>query len=163
MAIVNAIFAPFIVLYLLMYSFFRYFEVSSFSSPDLTPLAGVTEPIPSMTCCAGIPQEPVFDWRADVYAVREVEVPRVQRAPAPVPDPTRLVSPDRQEVHRPVSEGTHCPRHEVSQLPHSLRVLKPGLLTVMSSLSQICLVRCRVFRCRSDPRLGARPGSGPPL
>lgn len=27
MAIVNALFAPFIVLYLLMYSFFRYFEV----------------------------------------------------------------------------------------------------------------------------------------
>jgi autophagy-related protein 9 len=28
MGILNAIFAPFIVLYLLMYSFFRYFEVS---------------------------------------------------------------------------------------------------------------------------------------
>lgn len=27
MGILNAIFAPFIVLYLLMYSFFRYFEV----------------------------------------------------------------------------------------------------------------------------------------
>lgn len=33
MAIVNAIFAPFIVLYLLMYSFFRYFEVSSPAFP----------------------------------------------------------------------------------------------------------------------------------
>lgn len=30
MGILNAIFAPFIVLYLLMYSFFRYFEVSIF-------------------------------------------------------------------------------------------------------------------------------------
>lgn len=29
MGILNAIFAPFIVLYLLMYSFFRYFEVSA--------------------------------------------------------------------------------------------------------------------------------------
>ena len=29
MGILNAIFAPFIVLYLLMYSFFRYFEVFS--------------------------------------------------------------------------------------------------------------------------------------
>lgn len=29
MGILNAIFAPFIVLYLLMYSFFRYFEVGS--------------------------------------------------------------------------------------------------------------------------------------
>jgi autophagy-related protein 9 len=28
MGLINAIFAPFIVLYLLMYSFFRYFEVS---------------------------------------------------------------------------------------------------------------------------------------
>ena len=27
MAVINAVFAPFIVLYLLMYSFFRYFEV----------------------------------------------------------------------------------------------------------------------------------------
>lgn len=36
MGILNAIFAPFIVLYLLMYSFFRYFEVShsfNFSKP----------------------------------------------------------------------------------------------------------------------------------
>lgn len=29
MGILNAIFAPFIVLYLLMYAFFRYFEVSA--------------------------------------------------------------------------------------------------------------------------------------
>jgi autophagy-related protein 9 len=29
MGILNVIFAPFIVLYLLMYSFFRYFDVSS--------------------------------------------------------------------------------------------------------------------------------------
>lgn len=28
MAVINAVFAPFIVLYLLMYSFFRYFEAS---------------------------------------------------------------------------------------------------------------------------------------
>jgi len=28
MGVLNAIFAPFIVLYLVMYSFFRYFEVS---------------------------------------------------------------------------------------------------------------------------------------
>jgi autophagy-related protein 9 len=28
MGILNAVFAPFIILYLLMYSFFRYFEVS---------------------------------------------------------------------------------------------------------------------------------------
>jgi autophagy-related protein 9 len=28
MGVLNAIFAPFIVLYLLIYSFFRYFEVS---------------------------------------------------------------------------------------------------------------------------------------
>lgn len=28
MALINAVFAPFIVLYLLTYSFFRYFEVS---------------------------------------------------------------------------------------------------------------------------------------
>jgi hypothetical protein len=34
MGILNAIFAPFIVLYLLMYSFFRYFEVSRFHPYD---------------------------------------------------------------------------------------------------------------------------------
>ena len=32
MGILNAIFAPFIVLYLLMYSFFRYFEVCLFDA-----------------------------------------------------------------------------------------------------------------------------------
>ena len=35
MGILNAIFAPFIVLYLLMYSFFRYFEVSMSRSPTI--------------------------------------------------------------------------------------------------------------------------------
>ena len=29
MGVINAIFAPFIILYLVMYSFFRYFEASS--------------------------------------------------------------------------------------------------------------------------------------
>lgn len=37
MGLINALFAPFIVLYLLMYSFFRYFEVSSYDS-----LSGLT-------------------------------------------------------------------------------------------------------------------------
>jgi hypothetical protein len=32
MGMLNAVFAPFIVLYLLMYSFFRYFEVCVFSA-----------------------------------------------------------------------------------------------------------------------------------
>jgi Autophagy protein ATG9 len=32
MGILNAIFAPFIVLYFLMYSFFRYFEVGDISN-----------------------------------------------------------------------------------------------------------------------------------
>lgn len=35
MGILNAIFAPFIVLYLIMYSFFRYFEVSIYSRYSL--------------------------------------------------------------------------------------------------------------------------------
>ena len=35
MALINAVFAPFIVLYLLMYSFFRYFEVRYHSSTCL--------------------------------------------------------------------------------------------------------------------------------
>lgn len=33
MGLINAVFAPFIVLYLLMYSFFRYFEVRLPPSP----------------------------------------------------------------------------------------------------------------------------------
>ena len=42
MGILNAIFAPFIVLYLLMYSFFRYFEVR-FPSHE----GAVTHSVPS--------------------------------------------------------------------------------------------------------------------
>lgn len=33
MGLINAVFAPFIVLYLLMYSFFRYFEVRRARNP----------------------------------------------------------------------------------------------------------------------------------
>ena len=38
MGILNAIFAPFIVLYLIMYSFFRYFEVCIYPYDCLWPM-----------------------------------------------------------------------------------------------------------------------------
>lgn len=63
--LLNAVFAPFIVVYLLLYSFFRYFEVGGASD---------------QTDAAGVPQESIFHgWQA-VHSLRPVEVPRVQRA-----------------------------------------------------------------------------------
>lgn len=70
MGILNAIFSPFIILYLLMYSFFRYFEVSFASASKQDP----SQPALS----TGIPQEPISHRQPRVHALREVEVPRVQ-------------------------------------------------------------------------------------
>lgn len=65
MGILNAIFAPFIVLYLLMYSFFRYFEVRT----DI--------PLPSLLMLfveAGVSQGPVLNWRPQIYVICPLEV-----------------------------------------------------------------------------------------
>jgi len=70
MGILNAIFAPFIVLYLLMYSFFRYFEVG-FLVPALSPV------ISNLT--TGISQRPIHDRGAPIHLLCRVEVQRVQR------------------------------------------------------------------------------------
>ena len=43
MGMINAVFAPFIVLYLLMYSFFRYFEVRL--AHDLSLIQTLTIPL----------------------------------------------------------------------------------------------------------------------
>ena len=95
MGALNAIFAPFIVVYLLMYSFFRYFEVS-------------------LIICAvrhrtqfgilGIPQQPFEHRRSVVHAVRPVEVPRVQRASASLQAPSERVVRNFKYLHRPVSQ-----------------------------------------------------------
>jgi hypothetical protein len=64
MGILNAIFAPFIILYLLMYSFFRYFEVREIlDTDDLFSLL-----------VKGVPQEPVEHERTALYSIRAVEV-----------------------------------------------------------------------------------------
>jgi hypothetical protein len=70
MGLINAAFAPFILLYLMMYSFFRYFEVH--------PLL-FTQKVHILTLLPdpGVPQEPVVDRLTTVHAARAVEVPRV--------------------------------------------------------------------------------------
>lgn len=74
MGILNAIFAPFIVVYLLMYSFFRYFEVRPFLLMMWLFSMGRT----------GILQEPVCNQRSRLHPLCAVEVPGIQRAAAPV-------------------------------------------------------------------------------
>lgn len=66
MGVLNALFAPFIVVYLLIYSFFRYFEVS--------PREGWHYVLTG----AGVPQEPFVYWLSWIHSVRAVEVSRVQ-------------------------------------------------------------------------------------
>ena len=79
MGILNAIFAPFIVLYLLMYSFFRYFEVCLFytSVVDITDILHL-----------GVPQESFIYWRTSLYSIRSMEIPRIQRTPTFVHEKT---------------------------------------------------------------------------
>jgi hypothetical protein len=104
MGILNAIFAPFIVVYLLMYSFFRYFEVRVFSCRRwviLTPNAGVV-------------QEPVCDQRTRIHALRQLEVPRIQRITTPLRTTSQGIIPYRKYVHGPVSQRKASNHHEVS-------------------------------------------------
>ena len=70
MGILNAIFAPFIVLYLLMYSFFRYFDVSLLSIFSLR--------IRTSHLLTGIPQKPFFHRWQTVHSLCSVEIQRVQ-------------------------------------------------------------------------------------
>jgi hypothetical protein len=101
MGILNVIFAPFIIVYLLMYSFFRYFEViQCFSSIELT--------------FAGIPQKPIVNWRASIYAVCPVEVSRVQRAATSIQAAFGPKLSGCQDVHRSVSQGAYSFDHAVS-------------------------------------------------
>lgn len=77
MAGVNALFAPFIVLYLLMYSFFRYFEVRPSHSASSSAILSDTS-YSASPAVLGVPQEPFLNRWTDVHALRQVEVPRVQ-------------------------------------------------------------------------------------
>jgi len=74
MGILNAIFAPFIVVYLLMYSFFRYFEV-------WLSLLVIWQFSLQRT---GVLQEPVFNQRSRIHPLCTVEVSGIQRASPPV-------------------------------------------------------------------------------
>ena len=76
MGVLNAVFAPFIVVYLLVYSFFRYFEVGSWPQ-NLQNLQ------------AGVSQEPVLHRQQAVYPICAMEVPRIQRATTLVRAQTR--------------------------------------------------------------------------
>lgn len=69
MGILNAIFAPFIILYLLIYSFFRYFEVC---------LKWLKQEARYLIMTLGISQESIFNWKPTVYALCAVEIPRIQ-------------------------------------------------------------------------------------
>lgn len=80
MGIINALFAPFIVLYLLLYSFFRYFEVRPSPPLFFHRLSGVL----ILGVDVGVPQEPVFRRRTDVHPARPVDLSGVQRAAASV-------------------------------------------------------------------------------
>lgn len=65
MGILNAVFSPFIVLYLLMYSFFRYFEVSFAFFRFVSIL---TPRLP------GISQESISHRKPRIHAVCKMEV-----------------------------------------------------------------------------------------
>lgn len=116
MGILNAIFAPFIVLYLLMYSFFRYFEVclelyvlhfsADFLLPSLSPI--------------GVSQEPVEYKRETLYPLRPMEVPRVQRAAASLYTQAQRVLPDGEHVYRPIPEREAYPHSSVRSVPYEM-------------------------------------------
>jgi Autophagy protein ATG9 len=64
MGMLNFIFAPFIVLYLIMYSFFRYFE-ACISLPTCTFITHFI---------TGIPQQSFINRGTPLYQIRQVEV-----------------------------------------------------------------------------------------
>lgn len=69
MGILNAIFAPFIVLYFLMYSFFRYFEVNTVFLSSTLDVADTA---------VAISQRPIVHWESAVHSMCSMEVPRIQ-------------------------------------------------------------------------------------
>lgn len=66
--LVNAVFAPFIVVYLLMHSFFRYFEVRPLCLVSRFGCAAYG------LMCVGISQEPILNRKSPVHAVCEMDV-----------------------------------------------------------------------------------------
>lgn len=74
MGILNAIFAPFIVLYVLMYSFFRYFEVGDMFKNDGNKVQLF------FLYSAAISQGPIDHRRSTIHLLRQLEVSGVQRA-----------------------------------------------------------------------------------
>lgn len=80
MGILNAIFAPLVVLYFLMYSFFKYFEVRASVVSLSMPIH-----IPEL---AAIPQRPVHHWRSAIYPLRPMEIQGIQRTPPYIYPPT---------------------------------------------------------------------------
>lgn len=74
MGLLNALFAPFIFVYLLVFFFFRYFEASRIFDLLSYPLylsLWMEEKI-------GVPQESKRDWIACILSVCKMEVPRIQ-------------------------------------------------------------------------------------
>ena len=72
--VVNAVFAPLIVGYLLMHSFFRYFEVRLDFFVQSCYLLGDVG--------VGISQEPILNRKSAVHTICEMDVSRVQRVAA---------------------------------------------------------------------------------
>lgn len=73
MGCLNLMFSPFIVFYLLIYSFFRYFEVChTLAWSQQFKLCGDVGLIN-----IGISQEPFIHWWKTVHALRPMEVPGV--------------------------------------------------------------------------------------
>lgn len=99
MGLINAVFAPFIVLYLLMYSFFRYFEVRSFPAAFLLSLIFLT--LPKKT---GIPQKPLLNRFTTIHPFSPLAIPRVQRTPPPLPPAPKPRPPPLRSLRRPISQ-----------------------------------------------------------
>lgn len=108
MGILNAIFAPFIVLYLIMYSFFRYFEVSILYVFFRGHIDGLVH--------IGISQRPFIHWWTEIYVIRQVEVPRIQRATTFLHAAVRRELPHCEHLHRTIPKRKDISHHEVFRL-----------------------------------------------
>src|SRR5262249_2243270 len=98
-AVINLLLAPFIVMFMLVYFFFGYFEV--YNSTWRACLISV-----------GILYESRRNWCSAFYAIGTVEVPRIQRAGASVPNTSTKRTSSRDALPKPVSqrEDPHrCP------------------------------------------------------